>query len=229
MLSARRAPYLPDPIVDFQIALPPSLAEGHCRALPAEQPDRAILYRPAETLHSVWIVDQGYLKLHRVSPSGRPVTIALLGRGAVLGAVGGPVTAEETATAQGPVRLWRLDHARCEALLASDPAFARFMALSLGQRRDALQRRLYHVMHRKVEQRLAAVLHDLVRQEGAACVHGGELDVRLTQQDLADLVGAARQVVSTILNRLRESGVVDYSRDFLCVEDMDALAQLAED
>ena len=48
----------------------------------------------------------------------------------------------------------------------------------------------------------------------------------MTQQELADLVGASRPVTSTILNRLRGKGVLGYNREYVCVRDIDAIGQL---
>ena len=48
----------------------------------------------------------------------------------------------------------------------------------------------------------------------------------LTQQELADLVGATRPVVSTILNRLRKQGVLGYTREYVCVRAIETIEQL---
>lgn len=206
----------------------------HMNALPAgvslhEYRDQATIYSGIEPAHCVWIVEHGYVKLHRVSGQGRQATLSLLGRGAVFGSIERHAsTLGEVASAQGDVRVLRIGVDAFDRLLSDDAEFSRFFARSLSRRRDALQRRLFYVMHRKVESRLAAVLYDLVQGEGERCTHGGDVDVRLTQQDLADLVGASRQIVSSTLNRFRERRIVEYSRDFICVGDMSALASLAE-
>ncbi len=191
--------------------------------------DQVVLYGDGLAPRYTWVVESGYIKLHRVSIQGKQATIALLGRGAVVGSISDdPKDWNETVSAQGEVRAFRIDSSVLERLLSSDAEFSRFVTRSLSRRQGALQRRLYYVMHRKVEARLAAVLHDLVQGEGEACVHGGDVDVRLTQQDLADMIGASRQMVSSTLNELRERKIVNYSRDFICVGDLTALANIAE-
>ena len=42
------------------------------------------------------------------------------------------------------------------------------------------------------------------------------------------LVGASRPVVSTILNRLRDQGILDYSREYFCVREFEEVALLIE-
>ncbi|WP_244073696.1 helix-turn-helix domain-containing protein [Nitrosomonas sp. PY1] len=52
---------------------------------------------------------------------------------------------------------------------------------------------------------------------GIRCTHGYTLEIHLTQQEVADLVGASRSVVSTILNDFRNRGM--YTRDQICIND----------
>ena len=56
----------------------------------------------------------------------------------------------------------------------------------------------------------------------------GRQHLRLTQQELADLVGASRSVVSSILNRLRDQGILNYNREYLCVRKFEEVALLIE-
>ena len=71
-------------------------------------------------------------------------------------------------------------------------------------------------------------LRDMICFEGcSACRHGHTIDVRLTHQDLAELVGAARPVISAELVRLRDEGLVMYTRCFFCVDDLDGLDRVA--
>jgi Crp-like helix-turn-helix domain len=52
------------------------------------------------------------------------------------------------------------------------------------------------------------------------------VDVRLTHQDLSELVGAARPVVSAELMRLRNEGLLSYTRCHFCVEDLSGLSRI---
>ena len=55
-----------------------------------------------------------------------------------------------------------------------------------------------------------------------------EGEIFATQQELADLVGASRPAVSTILNRLRARGVLGYSREYVCVRRIDDITSLID-
>jgi len=63
---------------------------------------------------------------------------------------------------------------------------------------------------------------------GERCAHAGETDLRgITQQDLADLVGASRSFVSTLVNELKRQGVLGNVGRVLCIRDQKALRRLA--
>ena len=76
---------------------------------------------------------------------------------------------------------------------------------------------------------MAAALRDLICYEGDRCRHGHTIDVRLSHQDLAELVGAARPVVSAELVQMRREGLVEYTRCYFCVDDLDGLVPEALD
>ncbi len=73
---------------------------------------------------------------------------------------------------------------------------------------------------------MASALRDLICFEGQRCRHGYTVDVRLTHQDLSELVGAARPVVSAELVRLRDEGLVSYTRSHFRVEDLAGLSRI---
>jgi CRP/FNR family cyclic AMP-dependent transcriptional regulator len=212
-----------------KLTIPICLRENNLEIALADYQDKATIYHGVGSHSFIWIINEGYVKFHRTSVQGRQATLSILGRGAIFGTIeANQNVSGEIASAQGGVKTYRIEVKTFDKLLFSDVDFAQFVARSLSRRNDVLQRRLFYVMHRKVESRLAAILCDLVQNEGERCTHGCDVDVRLTQQDFADMVGASRQVVSSTLNRLRERQIVQYSRDFICVNDVSALATLAE-
>ncbi len=66
------------------------------------------------------------------------------------------------------------------------------------------------------------------RRVATRCNHGFGQHLRLTQQELAVLVGASRPVVSTILNKFRDKGVLGYNREYVCVRGIEEIAKLID-
>ncbi|HEY4083868.1 MAG TPA: Crp/Fnr family transcriptional regulator [Burkholderiaceae bacterium] len=79
-----------------------------------------------------------------------------------------------------------------------------------------------------LEARTAAILQILVHLYGLKREHGVLLDVKLSQEDLADLVGVSRQRLNFALKRLEADGIVQLGYASLVISDPERLAQLAE-
>ena len=155
------------------------------------------------------------------------LTIALLSPGDFFGtALVGAALSEDTAKAKGAVSLWKAPLGEFRRLLQTHPDASWQFVSALARRQRQMERRLEGLAFRRVEARLADTFRELSGGFAQRCEHGFGQHLRLSQQELADLVGATRPVVSTILNRLRDQGVLGYSREYVCVrriEDIDAL------
>src|SRR6185436_1359414 len=153
----------------------------------------------------------GQVTIARVNVAGAILTIAVMIAGDFLGpALGGAEKAEDTAKAKGSVSLWRAPIDEFRRLLLHHPEVALRFVSALAQRQRRMERRLEGFAFKRVEARLAETFRELSGGFATRCEHGFGQHLRLSQQELADLVGASRPVVSTILNRLREKGVLGY-------------------
>lgn len=188
---------------------------------------RGTIYRQGETARTVYCVLDGQVTIARTSADGAALTTALLGAGDFFGPALTGAEAEDTARAKGDVSLWRAPIDEFRRLLFRHPEAAWDFISALARRQRQLERRLEGLAFRRVDARLAEIFRDLSGGFAMRCEHGFGQHLRLSQQELADLVGASRPVVSTILNRLRDKGVLGYSRDYVCVrriEDIEALS-----
>lgn len=132
----------------------------------------------------------------------------------------------DSTVCKSAVQLYRCRSHECHALIDSHPSVAHALLNNLDSQLAFAQRQTDAILHSSVKIRVARMLHGLAGRHGGACRHGHELDIRLTQQELAELVGASRPVVSTVVNDLRRRGIVGYTRTFLCIESMEALRRL---
>ena len=130
-----------------------------------------------------------------------------------------PLVYEETARAISDVVVQRVLATDLRAAMEVNSRLAIFVAEHLAGYRRWVQRRLLRAIAQSVEWRVIETLVELAGTFGAQCPHGFSLEIRLTQQDIADFVGASRQVVSSILSDLRRRGLLDYTRDMICIND----------
>ena len=178
------------------------------------------LFQEGASLTDVYVVQRGVVGLGRRA-RGRRTTFLLMHPGDVVG---------DVAALLGGTALfdaWALTDATLlvvpagqflEALELRSP-FSRQWVTGLGERVVALQSRLEELLGGDLRSRIASLLnHEL---KGASRV------VTLTQQAIADLVGAPRTSVTRTLKGLERQGIVDLGYGHIAVLDREALAAAA--
>jgi CRP-like cAMP-binding protein len=190
---------------------------------------RGTIYRQGEPGRTVFCVLAGQVTVARINAEGDTLTTAALGPGDFFGpALSGAAAAEDTARARGGATIWRAPLDEWRRLLLQHPAVAWEFVSLLALRQRQMERRLESFAFKRTRARLAETLRELSGGFATRCEHGFGQHLRLTQQELADLVGASRPVVSTILNELRNEGVLDYNREYVCVRQIEEIASLVE-
>ncbi|MBX3616638.1 Crp/Fnr family transcriptional regulator [Nitrosomonas sp.] len=180
------------------------------------------LYCQGESNSHVFWIKSGIVKLSYLTVQGTEVTIALIKKGEVLGFLPNhpePHTMEETAQAIGNVQCYQMSHHDFKILLLQHPQLLWPVFEKTYARKQNIEHKLRTILTQPVEMRLATTLLELADMFGIECSHGYALEIHLTQQDVADLIGASRSVVSTLLNNFRSNGILDYTRDQICIND----------
>jgi CRP-like cAMP-binding protein len=190
---------------------------------------RGTVYRQGEPASMVYCVLDGQVTVARTGHDGSSLTTAMFGAGDFFGAaVSGTPRNEDTAKAKGPLTIWRAPIDEFKRLLRNHPDVSWEFTSSLARRQRQFERKLEGLAFKRVEVRLAETFRELSGDFALRCEHGFGQHLRLSQQELADLVGATRPVVSTILNRLRDKGVLGYSREYVCVRKIADIDQLID-
>jgi CRP/FNR family cyclic AMP-dependent transcriptional regulator len=182
-----------------------------------------------------WVVAAGYVKLIDLRPDGDRFIRLIHGRGGLFGdrpfrseAFRGFAAAQcEQAVAHGPAEVVEVGRVELEDAALAQSVLATLLIESASVRAEFIERRLLWQCTSPIRARVAAALRDLICYEGDRCRHGHTIDVRLSHQDLAELVGAARPVVSAELVQMRREGLVEYTRCYFCVDDLDGLNRVA--
>ncbi|MBI5862734.1 MAG: Crp/Fnr family transcriptional regulator [Rhodocyclales bacterium] len=179
--------------------------------------EHAVIYRQREKVAAPLLIDTGLVCLRRLFADGRVVVIDIVGAREVIGNLSAPSawSATEEAVALNEVRCTRLLSAATEN--GAVPVPDARLVQALIRRESRLKDRLVSQVNETVEQRVIRILCDLSSQFNVPCSHGYSLEILLTQQELADIVCASRPVVSQVLNRFKEQGLLDYTAQQLCV------------
>jgi CRP/FNR family cyclic AMP-dependent transcriptional regulator len=166
-----------------------------------ELPRGGILFNEGEPGDRLYVITTGKIKLGRTSPDGRENLLAVLGPGEMFGELSlfdpGPRTA--TATAVSDVVVVGLGNADLQEWLSGRPDVAKHLLQALAQRLRRTNESLADLVFSDVPGRVAKALLDLSRRFGRQTDQGVLVAHELTQEELAQLVGASRETVNKAL------------------------------
>lgn len=187
------------------------------------------LFKEGDLGDRLYIVTEGKVKLGHTSEDGRESLLAVLGPGEILGELTlfdpGPRTA--TATAVTPATLLYLDHKDLSAILDTNPKLAEHMLKALAQRLRRTNESLSDLVFSDVPGRVAKALLDLADRFGTPTDEGVHVPHDLTQEELAQLVGASRETVNKSLADFVSRGWIRLEGRAVTLLDVDRLARRA--
>lgn len=190
-----------------------------------------VVFREGAQAHYVLIVRSGRVKVVVSTHSGYEVVLAMRGSGDVVGEMG--VVDDQPRSASvlclDAVHALSIRSGIFTRLRHERPALANALLTVMTARlRYAEARRVEHGDAR-VPVRLAALLLNLVVDHGVRVPEGVLVAMRLSQTDLAGLIGASREAVVIALAAMRADGVLSTGRQRLTIHRMAALhAMLSE-
>jgi len=171
------------------------------------------LYLAGEPARSLYFLRRGLVKTSRVAPDGRELILQLHRPGEIFGELCF-CTGErrEQAAALEASEVVEIPRHDLLAQLARSPeGMLDLIALTCERLADA-QARLESVSFEPVMERLVRTLLRVADALGEAAPEGTHIAHYITQEALAQLIAARREVVSGLLNRLRDRGLIDYPR-----------------
>ena len=171
------------------------------------------------------VIERGTVKLMLTSPEGREITVELLGAGDFFGELalldGGPRSA--SAVALEATETLTLEREAFVALLAAHPQAALRLLGVLGERLRRADDLIGDLLFLDLPGRLAKQLLALAEERGSATPRGVRIDLRLSQSELAAMVGATRESVNRCLNAYAERGILDFDRETITLRDLAVL------
>ncbi|MCX6455470.1 MAG: Crp/Fnr family transcriptional regulator [Actinobacteria bacterium] len=159
------------------------------------------LFKEGDAGDRLFVVVEGKLKLGTSSIDGRENLLSILGPGDMFGELSlfdpGPRTA--TATAVTDARVLALAHDQVIGLVTQHPQVSLELLARLAQRLRRTNEVLADLVFSDVPGRVAKALMDLGSRFGVQKDDGLHVNHDLTQEELAQLVGASRETVNKAL------------------------------
>jgi CRP-like cAMP-binding protein len=186
---------------------------------------KEVLFRKGDPGNQLYGILSGSLKVMATGSDGKDVMFTLMGPGEVIGEIPLLDNGERSASAVAVERTELLTLHRRELIpfLESHPRAAIGLASVLASRVRRLSERTEDRQTMPLPGRIAKRLISISEQYGKHPIVGGPVEVRLPQQDLADLVGTSRESVNKQLRSWEEQGIVEIGRGRVVLKRPDAL------
>lgn len=189
-----------------------------------------VLFREGDSGDKLYVVADGKVKLGRTSPDGRENLLAILGPGEMFGELSlfdpGPRTA--TATAVTDVQIYALGHSDLTTWVSGRPEVALSLLKQISSRLRRTNEVIGDLVFSDVPGRVAKALLDLSSRFGVESEEGVHVGHDLTQEELAQLVGASRETVNKALADFAGRGWIRLEARAVVLLDLERLARRAK-
>ncbi|MGC5327912.1 Crp/Fnr family transcriptional regulator [Brevibacillus sp. SYSU BS000544] len=188
-------------------------------------PKKTIIFLEGDPGEEMFVVKSGLIKIYQFEDA-KEITLALFREGDYFGEMAvlqpdHPRSA--TAETLEPTTLYVLQRKYMYELLEKEPSLAlKFLNITLSRLRKANEQ-IHNLMFLDSRSRIIKMIVSLAEQHGIPHKDGVLIDVKLTHQQIADLVGAVRETVTKILLELQKSKLLRIDQKRLLVYDMNKL------
>jgi CRP-like cAMP-binding protein len=187
----------------------------------------SILFKEGDDGEHLYVIIDGKLKLGTSSGDGRENLLSILGPGEMFGELSlfdpGPRTS--TATAVTDAKLLSLSHEKVIPWLKQNPEVSLQLLTRLSQRLRRTNEAVGDLVFSDVPGRVAKALIDLGDRFGKTTPEGLLVNHDLTQEELAQLVGASRETVNKALADFAGRGWLKLDGRSVLIADVDRLSK----
>lgn len=194
-------------------------------------PNRSPVYRFEQPMADLALVLEGIMEVSHTSSTGRRHVNTYLRPGEVFGLI--PLVDNKSCThdtwARGPLTLMRIPRETLLHCMAADPVFLRAVLLELCDTSRSAFTQLTKRALLPLRALTAWTLQDIARRHGFHRENGRKLNLRLSQDGLADLLGVTRQSTNRELKQMEREGLIRVGVSEIEVLDLAALSLIAEE
>jgi CRP-like cAMP-binding protein len=185
------------------------------------------VYLPVERADAVFLLVQGRVKICHITPDGKQSILALIEPGELFGELALYSDGEkrdEYAEAAEDSTVVMIDGTAVHELMQTRADLSLGISKLIGMRRRPIERRLRNLLFLSNRERLTHLLLELVERYGRRVPRGIELTIRLSHQELANIIGSTRETVTVVLGEMPREQLVEVARRKLIVCDLERLA-----
>jgi CRP/FNR family transcriptional regulator, cyclic AMP receptor protein len=189
---------------------------------------RMNVFMEGEVREAVFFILSGIVKAYKIDEEGNEQVISILHEGDMFPHVGFfdessyPATVEVVDDAE--LLVIRIDD--FEDLMMKHPQISIKVMKMLGQKILDLQERIQGFISKDVQHRFIHTLLKLAEEQGMEQENGIYLNISITNQDFANMVGTSRESISRALTKMKKQGLLKADRQGILIYDIKKLAKL---
>ena len=188
------------------------------------------VFRSGASGINVYFLRAGKVKIHQLSPAGREVILWFCFPGEIFGLAevargGGRVVNAQACEAS---EVLAVAQEQFRAFLDHHPRIAMLSMQVLSSRLRVLGEMFVNVVADDVNTRIAKLIVRLSARYGTRSGKEVFLNIPLTHQEIADMVGTSRQTVTTVLSALKRQGVLSIDNRRIHIESEELLNEMTQ-
>ena len=171
---------------------------------------KGFVYSEGDRADTLYILKEGRIKITHLAEDGRELTIDIIEPGDIFGelTLAGEEERETSAEALEDSFICAISRKNFEDFIGKRPHLAFTVTKWMGQHLRRIENRFENLIFQDVRTRLASLLRDLARQYGEEVEGGLKIAIRLSHQELANLIGTTRETVTLELNNMKRRGAI---------------------
>jgi len=185
------------------------------------------LFWEGESSNCLYVIKEGRVKVLRHLLSGKNIVLEIVAAGDICGAstlFGGAQIA--SAQAVKKTKLYTLPKQDFLLLLEKQKGLAKEIIVFLGQKLMKVHEMIINLISGKVEQRIASLLLGLSERHGSSTPKGIKINIHLTRQDIADIVGTTVETTIRVISKFKKQGVVAADSKEIVITNKEQLKQI---
>jgi CRP-like cAMP-binding protein len=215
----------------FKVQLRDSLQRETINTHAIKVSRHANVYTCGDHDEMVYFLESGQVKLLMLSSEGKECLLAIHAAGDIFGELclaGSSAARLETATAMKQTLLKQIPYSQFFARLGRDSlfeGFVRYLAVRIADQQQVIA----NLVTVDSEQRLGKTLLQLARTMGKKDPRSIRIELRISHEELSEMVGTTRPRISMFMQRFRNLGLIEMSTEhFLIIKENKLAAYLAQ-
>jgi CRP/FNR family transcriptional regulator len=186
------------------------------------------VFREGDPGHTFYLVLSGSVAIVRTGADGRETILSLLKERDFFGEMSlfdNAVRAAGVRTLTDVV-VCMVEREDFLALVDRSPHILRLLVIALSERLRAANTFIAATSSQDIRSRLASLLLNLMQNFGESTAVGTKISLRLTNQEMANMIGTSRETVNRALNRLWDERLIDMRTAHVIVVDPEKLQSM---